>query len=181
MDQHEPAGEDQYIPELEEGEQGYTPELRPGKPQKQVYQRNAGEQVRESESAPGGHYRDPTADQICLLEAGETPEQGYESDSEPGEQMYDREAGGRPFYDSDSDSEPEDQTPPQELERNKQGRDSESAGKTNHREAEGKQSRLEPGERAYVSHRGEQTLGAEAQDEEQQQQQGEEDAGIEEC
>uniref|UniRef100_A0A667Z0N3 Zinc finger protein 710 n=1 Tax=Myripristis murdjan TaxID=586833 RepID=A0A667Z0N3_9TELE len=92
VDQHEPAGEDQYIPELEEGEQGYTPELRPGEPQKQVYQRNAGEQVHESESAPGGHYRDPTADPICLLEAGETPEQVYESDSEPGEQMYHREA-----------------------------------------------------------------------------------------
>ncbi|XP_071750874.2 uncharacterized protein znf366 [Centroberyx gerrardi] len=190
VDQHEAASEDQYIQELEEGGQGFPPE-----PQKQVYQHDTGEQVRrpdeqvyESEAAPGGHYIDPTANQMCLLQSGETPEQVYESDSELGDQMYHHETGDRELYDYDSDSELGDQTHHQELnepEQIKQEGDdySESAVNMNHPVAERKQSRLEPGERVYRSHPGE-LEGIESQNEQEEEgeaEEEEEDAGIGEC
>lgn len=94
VDQHEPAGEDQYLPELEErGE---------GKKQKQMYQRGLDDHERESAEEEG-----QTGDQVHLLQSENTPETAYESDLE----LNDRhEMTRRQSYDSyDSDSELEDQ------------------------------------------------------------------------
>ncbi|XP_044230904.1 zinc finger protein 366 isoform X1 [Thunnus albacares] len=99
VDQHEPAGEDQYLPELEErGE---------GEKQKQMYQRSLDDQTYERESAEEGHSLDHTGDQVHLLQSEDTPETAYESDLELGDR---HETSRRQSYDSyDSDSELEDQ------------------------------------------------------------------------
>lgn len=141
VDQHEPAGEDQYIPELEERGQGSPAELRPGDKQKQMYQRSLDEQTYERESAAEGHSVDPRGDQVHLLQSEETSEMPFESDSELGDQVYHHETGSRQSYDYDSDSELED--PHQELdepEQSKQQKDGFCAV------AERNQSRSETGE-----------------------------------
>lgn len=99
VDQHEPTGEDQYLPELEErGE---------GEKQKQMYQRSLDDQTYERESAEEGHSLDHTGDQVHLLQSEDTPETAYESDLELGDR---HETSRRQSYDSyDSDSELEDQ------------------------------------------------------------------------
>lgn len=103
VDQHEPAGNDQYIPELEERGQGSPAELRPGEKQTQMYQRSLAEQAYERESAAG----DPRGDKAHLLQSEETSETAFESDSELGDQVY-HQTGRRQSYDYDSDSELED-------------------------------------------------------------------------
>lgn len=99
VDQHEPAGEDQYIPELEERQQGSPADHKTGEKQKEMYQHSLDEQ-RES-AAEGG-------DQADLLQSEETSEMAYESDLELGDQVYHHETGRRQMYDYDSDSELED-------------------------------------------------------------------------
>lgn len=104
VDQHEPAGEDQYIPELEETGQGSPDELRPGKKPKQMYQQSLDGETLERESAAEESV-DPRDDQASLSQSKTT----YESDVELSEQAYQHEATGRQMYEYDSDSELEDQ------------------------------------------------------------------------
>ncbi|XP_040898278.1 zinc finger protein 366 isoform X2 [Toxotes jaculatrix] len=104
VDQHEPAGEDQYIPELEDGGQGSPEELRPGEKQKQMYQQSLDDETFERESAAEGQSVAPRDDQVHLLQS----ETSYESDLEQGEQAYHHETGCRQSDDYDSDSELED-------------------------------------------------------------------------
>ncbi|XP_042343559.1 zinc finger protein 366 [Plectropomus leopardus] len=84
MDQHEPAGEDQYIPELAERRQESSADLRSGEKQEEIYQQSLDGQ-RES-AAEGG-------DQVHLLQSEETSEMAYESESELGDQEYHHETG----------------------------------------------------------------------------------------
>lgn len=123
VDQHEPAGEDQYIPELEERGQGSPAELRPGEKQKQMYQRSLDEQTYERESAAEGHSVDPRGAQMQLLQSEETSEMAYESDLELDDRVYHHETGRRQSYDYDSDSELEELDEP---EQSKQQRRSET-------------------------------------------------------
>lgn len=114
VDQHEPAGDDQYIPELEERGQGSHAELRPGKKQKQMYQRSIDEQPYERESAAEGHSVDARGAQVQLLQSEETSEMAYESDLEIDDQVYHHEPGCRESYDYDSDSELEEVEEPEQ-------------------------------------------------------------------
>lgn len=114
VDQHEPAGEDQYIPELEERGQGSPAELRPGEKQKQMYQRSLDEQTYERESAAEGHSVDPRGAQMQLLQSEETSEMAYESDLELDDRVYHHETGCRQSYDYDSDSELEELDEPEQ-------------------------------------------------------------------
>ncbi|KAM4616038.1 uncharacterized protein znf366 [Polymixia lowei] len=173
--QNEPPGKDQYIPESEGGGEGYPTELRPGGPQKQVYQDETGEQLQhpadqvyETESVPGGHNSDPTADQPRHSQSGESPEQVYESDSELGEQAYHCETGGRQFYDYDSDSDSElgDQVYQQEPEEPEQSEQEGEGYDMNHPEAEGNQSRLEGDDKGYYSLQGKDMENIKPQDDE---------------
>ena len=104
VDQHEPAGEDQFIPELEERGQGSPDELRPGKKQRPTYQESLDDETFEGESAAEGQSVDPRGDQVHLLQS----EGSYDSDVELGEQAYTHEKGCRQPHDYDSDSEVED-------------------------------------------------------------------------
>ncbi|XP_070689364.1 zinc finger protein 366 isoform X2 [Pempheris klunzingeri] len=105
VDQHEPAGEDQYIPELEEREQESPAEPRPNERQKQLCQQSSDEQTYERESAAEGDSADPRGDRVHLLQSDKTSEMTYDSDSELGDQS---ETGRRESYAYDSDSELED-------------------------------------------------------------------------
>lgn len=104
VDQHEPAGEDQYIPDLEERGQGSPEELRPGEKQKQMYQQSLDGETLERESAAEESV-DPRDDQAHLFQSKTT----YESDVELSEQVYQHETSCRQMYEYDSDSELEDQ------------------------------------------------------------------------
>lgn len=113
VDQHEPAGEDQYLRELEE--------RREEEKEKQMYQHSLDDQTYERESAEDeGHLLDHTGDQVHLIASGDTPETAYESDLELGER---HETSRRQSYDSyDSDSELEDQIHHQEPEEPEQSK-----------------------------------------------------------
>ncbi|XP_028434261.1 zinc finger protein 366 isoform X2 [Perca flavescens] len=102
VDPHEPAGEDQYIPELKERGQGSPAVLRPGDKQKQIYQHSLDEQTYERESGAEG------GEQVHLLQSEDMSEMTYESDLELGDQVYQHETGRRKSYDYYSDSELED-------------------------------------------------------------------------
>lgn len=182
--QHEPTGEDQYTPELEEGEdggQGYPPKLRPDKAEEQGHRREAGEQPyhpgdQAYKSEPGGHRRDPMANQGCFSQPGETPEQVYDSDSELGDQVFHRELGDRQIYDSDSDlGDPIYQQEMEELEAGDQDDYSESGVNMNqsdveergNRLEEERESRVEPDVRVHHSLPGEVVEATEAHAEEE--------------
>ncbi|XP_054467338.1 zinc finger protein 366 [Anoplopoma fimbria] len=71
VDQHEPAGEDQYIAELEERGQGSPAEQKPEETQKEMYPHSLDEQ---REAAAKGHSVDPRGDQAQHLQSVETSE-----------------------------------------------------------------------------------------------------------
>ncbi|XP_075955570.1 uncharacterized protein znf366 [Anarhichas minor] len=71
VDQHEPAGEDQYMAELEERGQGSPAELRPEEKQKEMCQQSLEE---KREAAAEGHSGDPRGDQAHPLQSEETSE-----------------------------------------------------------------------------------------------------------
>ncbi|XP_078107136.1 uncharacterized protein znf366 isoform X2 [Sander vitreus] len=114
VDPHEPAGEDQYIPELKERGQGSPADLRPGDKQKQMYQHSLDEQTYERESGAEG------GDQVHRLQSEEMSEMAYESDLELGDQVYQHKTGRRKFYDyySDSELEDDDDEPEQSKQQN---------------------------------------------------------------
>ncbi|XP_071339444.1 zinc finger protein 366 isoform X1 [Trachinotus anak] len=147
VDHHEPAGEDQYIPELEERGQESPDELRPDKKQKQTYQHSLENETFERESAAEGQSVDPRGAQVHLLQS----ETSYESDLELGEEAYHHETGHRQLYDYDSDSELEDGHQEQdEPEQSKKQLDGFYEAAID--EAEKKQSSFETGEIVHRSH-----------------------------
>lgn len=135
VDPHEPAGEDQYIPELKERGQGSPADLRSGDKQKPRYQHSLDEQTYERESGAEGR------DQVHRLQS---EEMAYESDLEVGDQVYQHETGRRKSYDYYSDSELEDDD--DEPEQSKQQTD----GLCD--EAERSQSRSNTGETVHHLH-----------------------------
>lgn len=116
VDQHEPTGEDEYIPELEERGERSPAELSPGEKRKETYQESLDDEAFERESAAEGQSGDPRGAQVHLSQS----EAFCESDTELGEQEHHRETGRRRTYDYDSDSElEEDHQEPDEPEKNK--------------------------------------------------------------
>ncbi|XP_039660536.1 zinc finger protein 366 isoform X2 [Perca fluviatilis] len=138
VDPHEPAGEDQYIPELKERGQGSPAVLRPGDKQKQMYQHSLDEQTYERESGAEG------GEQVHRSQSEDMSEMAYESDLELGDQVYQHETGRRKSYDYYSDSELEDDD--DEPEQSKQQIDGlcDVAGRN--------QSRSKTGERVHHLH-----------------------------
>lgn len=156
VDQHEPAGKDQYSPDLEEGrqeERGKRKHRR--KLHDQVHHRR--DQRYESDAAAEGRSVGPVGDQV-------TPEQVYESDSELGEQMYER--GHRKLYGYDSDSELGDDIPHRELDEPEP--DKEELGGFSE-PTKRKSRRLEPGEIAHRSPPNECIEVTDPQDEEEEE------------
>lgn len=153
VDPHEPAGEDQYIPELKERGQGSPADLRPGDKQKQMYQHSLDEQTYERESGAEG------GDQVHRLQSEEMSEMAYESDLELGDQVYQHKTGRRKSYDYYSDSELEDDD--DEPEQSKQQNDGLCDV------AEMNQSRSKTGEKVHHLHTSE-FMGVTASQEEKQ-------------
>ncbi|KAF3695643.1 Zinc finger protein 366 [Channa argus] len=98
VDQHEPGGEDSYIPELGHGP---TDELRTGQKKKKQYQESLDFKTFERESTEEEQSVNPTGDQVPRPQS----KVSYESDVELGEQVYHHETSSRHDYDSDSELE----------------------------------------------------------------------------
>ncbi|KAM9858032.1 uncharacterized protein znf366 [Aulostomus maculatus] len=97
VDQHEPAGEGRYIPDVEERGQGSPPEQR--QEEKQMYQRGRDGSTYKRELAAEGNSCDPTVDQE---ESQDVPELGDDSDFEICDRENSRqERCHRPSCDSD--------------------------------------------------------------------------------
>ncbi|XP_034728253.1 zinc finger protein 366 isoform X2 [Etheostoma cragini] len=99
VDPHEPAGEDQYIPELKKRGQGSPADLRSGDKQKPRYQHSLDEQTYERELGADGR------DKVPRLQSEEI---AYESGLEVGHQVYQHPTCRRKSYVYYSDSELED-------------------------------------------------------------------------